>query len=420
MIIEKPFTISKWRSMGRHFFLIIILGFICGLPFSLLGTTLSAWFTSENVSVVTISLLALVHQPYAYKFVWAPLLDYPLFKMLDRRRGWILFCQFLLAIGIITLSYLSPQAHTHVIAIMALVLAFISATQDIAIDAYRAEILTPKERGLGATIAILSYRIANIVSGALALILADKFGWQNTFVFLAFLSLPCCLVIFFIQPNVDEQIEANEQTPGGLLKTLKSLWDKPQITSIVAMIFLYKLGEAFTSTSSPIMMPFLMQALGFSLSVVGTVAKGLGLFAVILGGIVSGALLLKANLYRCLYIFAVLQIMMNALFVILSLVGKNFALLCICIFGDNFVAGMGMTALVAFMMGICDKKYTATQFAFLSAVSALPRLLAGAIGGIVQLSYGWTGLFIISVLTAVPVLVALRNIKLLINDSEKE
>lgn len=163
-----------------------------------------------------------------------------------------------------------------------------------------------------------------------------------------------------------------------------------------------------------------MQALGFSLSVVGTVAKGLGLFAVILGGIVSGALLLKANLYRCLYIFAVLQIMMNALFVILSLVGKNFALLCICIFGDNFVAGMGMTALVAFMMGICDKKYTATQFAFLSAVSALPRLLAGAIGGIVQLSYGWTGLFIISVLTAVPVLVALRNIKLLINDSEKE
>lgn len=406
--MSSQFLIKKWRSIEGHFFMVSILGFISGLPFSLLGTTLAAWFASRDVSIVSIGLLSLVHQPYALKFLWAPLLDMSLFKGLGRRRGWLVGCQILLCCGIVALSYLDPQQHSCYIALLALLLAFISATQDIAIDAYRAELLAPKERGLGATIAIFSYRVATFVSGALALIIADYYGWQFSFIFIALLIIPCCLLIFLFKEP--EPLSSNS-TRLNWLAAIKSLFSNKYAFKVVVFIFLFKLGEAFTSTSSTIIMPFLIQGLGFSLTVVGSINKGVGVIATLLGSVCAGAMLLRFSLYYCLLLFAFLQVVMNSLFILLSLVGKHYALLVVCIFGDNVVAGMGMTALIAFMMGSSNKQYTATQFAFFSAISALPRLIAGPIGAFLQLYFGWTQLFILSVIFAMPVLLSISQIK---------
>ena len=148
--------VAYFSSMQRHFFLVFILGFISGLPFTLLASTLAAWFASCGASIIDIGFLSLVQQPYVYKFLWAPLLDKPLFDKIGRRTGWILSCQILLCCGILLLALLNPLLNSKLIGLLALILAFISASQDIAIDAYRAELLKPKERGLGATIAIFS------------------------------------------------------------------------------------------------------------------------------------------------------------------------------------------------------------------------------------------------------------------------
>ncbi len=404
-------------GMQRHFFLVFVLGFISGLPFSLLASTLAAWFAISGVSIIDIGLLSLVQQPYFFKFLWAPLLDKALFNRLGRRTGWILSCQILLATGILVLAILNPSNNSKLIGILALVLAFTSATQDIAIDAYRAELLKPNERGLGATIAIFSYRISTMVSGALALIIADNFGWSVTFIFIAALIIPCSLIIYFIKEVPFDSINKNQKVR--LFNILKTTINSKNSINIIILIFLFKLGEAFTSTSSVLLMPFLLNGLGFSLSAIGAIGKGVGILATLLGSVVAGVFLLRVSLYKSLISFATLQIFMNGLFVLLSVSAKNYTLLTLCIFCENLIAGMGMTALIAFMMAACDKKYTATQFALFSAISALPRLLAGPIGATIQLYVGWTNLFIMAVILAMPVLLSLLNLKTYILKIEK-
>ena len=251
--------LSKWRLMRRHFFFVGMLGFISGLPLSLLGSTLAAWLSSEGISLINIGFLSLIHQPYVFKFLWAPLLDIALFKFIDRRRGWILICQIILCIGIIVFSLSDPLLYAKPIGLLAFVLVFMSATQDIAIDAYRTELLKPHERGLGTTFFILSYRIALLVSGALALVIADYWGWPTTFILLASLFIPSCLFIYFFNPTQDIQtnIEPNAVN--------FNLWDSIKIfvmtskgIKIIIFIILFKLGDVFTSANSVLLMPFLL------------------------------------------------------------------------------------------------------------------------------------------------------------------
>ena len=408
-------TIYQWRSMGRHFFLVSILGFVSGLPFSLLSSTLAAWFSSEGVSIVAIGFLSLLQQPYVFKFLWAPLLDITLFKGMDRRRSWVLICQTLLFVGIVLLAFLEPSQHAKIIGAIALGLVFVSATQDIAIDAYRAELLTPKERGLGATVAIFSFRVATLVSGALALIMADYYGWRVTFLCISALVIPCSLLVCFFKADLNAEPQPLSKPPAfHLWRSIKTFIVTTQGVNIIAFVVLFKLGEAFTSTSSILVIPFLLQGLGFSLSAIGVIGKGVGILATLVGSLMAGVLLLKMSLYRSLYVFATLQIAMNILFVILAVVGKNYTLLTLCIFCENLVAGMGMTALIAFMMGVCNKEYTATQLALLTAVSALPRTFAGPIGATIQSYIGWTNLFVMAVVLAVPVLFVLKRLKTII------
>ncbi len=401
--------------MGRHFFLVSVLGFVSGLPFSLLGSTLAAWFSSKGVSIVAIGFLSLLQQPYVFKFLWAPLLDITLIKRMDRRRTWIFICQTLLFIGIAWLAFLEPSENVKIIGALVLGLVFVSATQDIAIDAYRAELLAPKERGLGATVAIFSYRIATLVSGALALIIADYYGWRMTFLCISVLVIPCGLLVCFFKADINAKLQKASKPPVfNLWKSIKTFLVTKEGINIIAFVLLFKLGEAFTSTSSILVIPFLLQGLGFSLSAIGVIGKGVGILATLVGSLMAGVLLLKISLYRSLFIFAFLQIAMNTLFVLLAVVGKNYTLLTVCIFCENLVAGMGMTALIAFMMGVCNKEYTATQLALLTAVSALPRTFAGPIGATIQSYIGWTNLFVLAVVLAVPVLFVLKRLKTVI------
>lgn len=397
---------EKWRLKKRHFFIVFFLGFSSGLPFTLVGTTLAAWYAHKGLSIMNIGMLTLIGQPYIYKFLWAPLLDKAFFKKMGKRRGWIFSTQLLLVLGILLLALFSPDKHPFLVALFALCIALISATQDVAIDAYRAEILLPHERGLGATLAVFSYRLATLVSGALALIWAEHYGWPATFIILA-LSLIPSLLVNLLSPEPSQKLTK----PVSFITPFKALIKRDKALMVFCFIFLYKLGEAFTSTSSGITMPFLIQGLGFDLTTIGLTGKGVGIIATIVGSFIAGFLMLRVSLYRALFIFGVLQAFTNLLFVLLAYVGKKLSLLVVAVLFDNLAAGMGMTALLAFMMAWSDKRYTASQFALLSAISALPRMLSGPIAAMLQIHYGWVVMFACSFVFALPALWVLFRLK---------
>jgi PAT family beta-lactamase induction signal transducer AmpG len=405
----------KWRLDKRHFFIVFFLGFSSGLPFTLVGTTLAAWYAYNGLDIMHIGMLTLIGQPYIYKFLWAPFLDKAFFRKMGKRRGWIATTQFLLVMTIISLAFFTPEKHPFLIAFIALCIAFISATQDIAIDAYRADILLPHERGLGATLAVFSYRLATLVSGALALIWAEHYGWSSTFIILALTLLPS-IAVNLVSPEPSKKMAI----PVSFITPFKALLKRERALSIFLFIFLYKLGEAFTSTSSGITMPFLIQGLGFDLTTIGLTGKGIGIIATILGSFIAGFLMLKVRLYRALMVFGVFQALTNLLFVLLAYVGKKLSLLVIAVLFDNLSAGMGMTALIAFLMAWSDKRYTASQFALLSAISALPRMISGPIAAVIQMSFGWVTLFSFSFISALPALFVLYGLKNVISKSDNE
>lgn len=401
---------KKWRSKGRHFFLVFILGFSSGLPFALVSTTLAAWFSVHDLSVITISYLALLTQPYSFKFLWAPLFDRAFLRYWLSKKYIILACQAMIAGLLLLFVLLTPTKNALSIGGIALLIACISATQDIAIDAYRTELLLADELGLGATIAILSYRLATLCSGAVALLVADNFGWESAFYYLCVLVLlPMPLVaLYYEAPLVPSPIS----TQGiSFIATFQSLLAKPKAMAVLLFVFLFKLAEAFTSTSSPLIMPFLLNKLEFTLSTVAYLNKGVGIIATLLGSVVGGVVINYIPLYQALMGFAFCQFITNGLFVLLAAIGKNGVVLAITVFSDNFAAGMGMAGLLAFMMAYCDKRFAASQFALLTAISAMPRLIAGLAGGLLQEHLGWLNLFIVAFILALPAMIGLKVIK---------
>ncbi len=407
--------VKKWRD-NRHFFIVFVLGFSSGLPFTLVGTTLAAWFAKSGQSITNIGLLTLIGQPYIFKFLWAPLLDISLFKRMGKRRAWLLLTQALLLICILTLSFLSPIKQPVLIALVAWLIALFSATQDIAVDAFRSEVLLPHDRGFGATLAVFSFRMATLFSGALALVWADHYGWRSTFIILSLCLLPVmCSVYFTKEPKHPKPFieEISYLEPFlFLLKRPHGLW-------MIAFVFLYKLAEAFTSTSSGVTMAFLIQDLHFDLSTIGLTGKGVGIIATIIGSFIAGVSMLRLSLYRALLIFGIFQAVTNLLFVLLAILGKDLYILMVAVLFDNMAAGMGMTALIAFMMAWSDKHYTASHFALLSAISALPRMLSGPIAAYIELHIGWVGLYTFATFAALPCLLLLmmrKNIFKKLND----
>lgn len=388
-----------------------ILGFSSGLPLALLTSTLQAWYASSGMSVLATGALSLISLPYAYRIFWGPIVDSYSLNRLGRRRSWILSMQILLLLGFNLMAWFTPDQYPKLLAFIALVLACCSATQDIAIDAHRAEYLPTKHHALGASFAVFGYRLALLVSGGLALIMADKLGWAYTYRCMGFvMALGIAAVIWSKEPAV--ALHETKNLSQSFFEPVRDFLSRPRITALLLFIFFYKLGEAFTTTTSGIVMPFLIQGLGFSLDTIGYINKMLGIASILAGGLVSGFILIRCTLYSSLLCFGILQACTNILFVLLAMTGKNILLLSVAVFSDNFAAGMGSTALVALFMRLVNKRFTGTQFSMLVALSTLPRIISGPVAATIEMSIGWVGLYQLSVVCAllfIPFLLLIKD-----------
>jgi len=393
---------------SRKVLLLLVLGFSSGLPLALTAGTLQAWLAVENVGLTTIGLYALVGQPYTYKFLWAPLMDRFNLPFLGRRRGWLVATQLALLATIGLMGTLSPADSPWLLAAVALAVAFLSASQDVVFDAYRADILGAEERGAGAAVSVLGYRIAMLVSGALALVLADSLlGWHATYWLMAALMLVGVAATLAAEEPV-EPPRAPHTLREAVSEPLSEYFSRNGAWWLLALIVLYKLGDAFAGSLTTV---FLLRGPGFSATEVGAINKALGLAATIAGALAGGALMAGLGLYRSLLAFGVLQAVTNLGFMALAAAGKSYAMMVAVVATENVAGGMGTAAFVALLMALCDRRFSATQYALLSALASLGRVYVGPAAGVMAEAMGWGEFFFATFLIALPgiaLLVALR------------
>lgn len=392
--------------MNSRLWAVLFLGFSSGLPLALTSSTLQAWMTEDQVSLAAIGALSLIGIPYTLKFIWAPLLDYIKVPLFGLRRGWILLTQIALVILLVLLAGSEPAENAQRIYIIAIMIAFFSATQDVAIDAYRADVLKPKERGLGAACSVFSYRVALLISGGFALVLADRYGWQVTYYFMA-ACIALSMIAAYFAPASHERIVTGslfQATKEGIADILK----RDRIIVLLLFLMLYKAGDAL---ALQLMTNFLLHGLGFTLTEVGLAYKIVSFVATIAGGFVGGLILTRLSVFRGLLYFGILQAFSNFMFVLLALVGKSFAMMASAIFIENFCSGLSTAALIAFMMSLCDHKHTASQFAVLSAVASLGRVFLGPLAAALVAQLGWVEFYTWTVILSFPGLILLMLLK---------
>ena len=377
---------------------IAFLGFSSGLPLALTGGTLQAWMTVAGVDLRTIGVFALIGLPYTLKFLWSPLMDRFVPPWLGRRRGWIIMTQLGLVMGIAAISFSSPERASLLLALLALLVAFTSASQDIVVDAYRTDVLYEQERGFGAGVFVMGYRIATLVSGALALILSDRIGWHNTYLLMAGVMGIGILAAFF-GPEPDGKTIPPPSLKEAVWGPMKEFFSRNSALLLLLLIVLYKLGDAYAGTLTT---PFLIRALGFTASEVGTINKGFGFVSVILGAVFGGALMVKMQLFRSLLVFGILQAVSNLSFMVLAWLGKSYWMLIFAVGFENLSGGMGTAAFVSLLMVMCNHRYTATQYALLSSLAAIGRIFIAPTSGYLVESIGWPSFFFVTFLVALP------------------
>ena len=377
--------------------LMVVLGFSSGLPVALTGGTLQVWMAKTGIDLHTIGIFSLVGVPYALKFLWSPLMDRFVPPWLGRRRGWIILVQFVLFIGIAGMGFSSPARALAAIAGLAFFVAFTSASQDIVIDAYRTDLLREEERGAGTAAFIVGWRIGVLVSGALALVLSDRIGWQSTYLLMAgFMVVGIVGAVF--APEPDTLVTAPKSMREAVWGPLEDFFSRPSAWMLLLAIVLYKLGDAYAGTMTSV---FLIK-LGFSASDVGKINKGLGLVSLLTGAAIGGSLMVRLGLFRSLLFFGVLQFVSNLSFTALAWIGKSYAAMAFAVGFENLSSGMGTAAFVAFLMSLCNKRYTATQYALLSSLASLGRVFIAPTSGYVVESIGWAGFFSLAAITALP------------------
>lgn len=506
---------STWRLIA-----VLILGFASGLPLALTGTALQAWLTVDNIDIATIGFFSLVGLPYTFKFLWAPLMDRFEPPFLGRRRGWLVLTQVAIAGALLLMSSMSPSQSTQIFALIAVMVAFLSASQDVVIDAYRTDVLPAPERGLGASLNVFGYRLAMMISSGVAFIWADPvngkgWSWPKVYMIMAAIMLVAAAISLFLLPslpksNVAPKSNAKNDILGflavvaavvvgyqftvhianpiadkmmspffpplaegpdpnlkkwadllallfGMAFTIPLAWwaskkakfetlnislanyfSMKGATSFLALIILYKLGDAFAGV---LMTPFLLKGVGFAQAEVGVVNKVMGIWLTILGALLGGALMMKYRLYKSLFIFGILQLLSNLGFWLVAVLGKGawggFSLpafdiyiitlkeathvdwlLLMTVAIENVTGGMATAAFVAFLMALCNQKFTATQYALLSAFASVGRVWVGPLAGTMVTSIGWPTFFIFSTIAAVPGMVMLYKLRSVIQSLE--
>ncbi|MFU0921138.1 muropeptide MFS transporter AmpG [Kluyvera sichuanensis] len=379
--------------------ILLILGFASGLPLALTSGTMQAWMTVENIDLKTIGFFSLVGQAYVFKFLWSPVMDRYTPPFLGRRRGWLLTTQCLLLIAIAAMGFLEPSTQLRWMAALAVIIAFCSASQDIVFDAWKTDVLPAEERGAGAAISVLGYRLGMLVSGGLALWLADKWlGWQGMYWLMAALLVPC-IIATLLAPEPSDVIPVPKSLEQAVVQPLKDFFGRNNAWLILLLIVMYKLGDAFAMSLTT---TFLIRGVGFDAGQVGMVNKTLGLFATIVGALYGGVLMQRLTLFRALLIFGILQGVSNAGYWALSVTDKHIYSMAAAVFFENLCGGMGTAAFVALLMTLCNKSFSATQFALLSALSAVGRVYVGPIAGWFVEAHGWPTFYLFSVFAAIP------------------
>lgn len=494
-------------AAARRLLVVTLLGFASGLPLALTGQAMQAWLAMDGLDVATIGFLSLVGLPYTFKFLWAPLMDRFDLPWLGRRRGWLALTQLALAATLLLLAETSPAQATRAFALLAVAVAFMSASQDVVIDAYRTDLLPAHERGMGASLSVLGYRLAMVLSGGVALIWTDPaqgsgWDWPQVYRLMALLMIVAAAFSAFALPRLQHAeaprgvarndlvgfvavlaavaigfaltdrfgtllagallsplldttalapplrtkwIELGALLVGiaftlpfaawaarrakfeTLLGGLRSYFAQSGAAAFLLFIVLYKLGDAFAGS---LLTPFLLREMGFAAAEVGVVNKIIGLWLTIAGALVGGALMLKLGLWRALLFFGVLQMASNLGFWWLAEEGRGMlgaltvpafdlgfvalaqptpvdgGLLMVVAF-ENISGGMGTAAFVAFLMSLCNQRFTATQYALLSAFAAVGRVWVGPLAGVLAESIGWPTFFIVSTVAALPALLML-------------
>ena len=486
---------------------VTFLGFASGLPLALTGQAMQAWLSVSGVDIATIGFLSLVGLPYTFKFLWAPLMDRFELPWLGRRRGWLVLTQLGLAGALVAIAATSPTDATRGFALLAVLVAFISASQDVVIDAYRTDLLPAGERGLGSSTSVLGYRLAMILSGGIAFIWVDPtqgggWSWPQVYRLMAGLMVAAALLSALILPPLRSAARPSSVArhdvlgfaavcvavavgvavsdrlgpplarallgpllAGGamsaalqakwidlfalllgvaltlplaawaaraarfqtLLGGLRSYFSQQGAAAFLAFIVLYKLGDAFAGS---LMTPFLLKAMAYTQAEVGVVNKVIGLWLTIAGALLGGALMLRLGLWRALLAFGVLQMVSNLGFWWLAVNGKGrlpgltlpafdwgfVALaqptpvdggLLLVIAAENLSSGMGTAAFVAFLMSLCNQRFSATQYALLSAFASVGRVWVGPLAGVLAETIGWPSFFVFSTLAALPALLML-------------
>lgn len=387
----------------RRLGVLIPLGFVSGLPLALTGSTLQARLHEAAVDLKAIGLFALVGLPYTLKVFWAPALD-RFTPPLGRRRGWMLAA---LAGGVaatLALGAVDPTPAPVLVALVALALALSSATFDVAVDAWRAEALERRELGLGTSLHVLGYRVAMLVSGALALMLADHLPWTAVFALMAAALAFGGLAVLAAPEPVD--VQPPRSLAEAVVDPLLDFARRPGLAATVAFVLLYKLGDTMAQALAT---PFLLD-LGFTKTDLGAVNKGVGLAAALAGTVLGGALLMRLRLAPALVLFGVLQAVTNVLYAVLAASGPDMPLFIATVTAENLCGGMGNAAYAAFLLGLCNRNFAATQYAVLTAAMAFARTAASAGTGFVAEAVGWPTYFSISCLVGLPALLLISRL----------
>ncbi len=382
----------------------LLMGFSCGVPLLLTGSVLQAWMVEEGVDLATIGMFALVGLPYTVKFLWAPVMDRFTFRLLGRRRGWLLTAQILLMCAIAGLGMTNPAQDPWLLAGVALLVTFFSASQDIVVDAYRREDLSDEELGLGSSLYVNGYRIGMLLAGSGGLILADFIPFSAVYLLMAATMLVGIVVTLLAhEPQVAEG--APQSLEEAVIEPFREYFSRSDAWLILAFILLYKIGDMMASAMS---VPFYLD-IGFSKTEIGAVAKLFGFWATIIGGLIGGVWMLKLGINRALWIFGVLQAVSTAGFAVLAAIGYNLPGLAAVIGFENLSGGMGTAAYVAFMASMTNRKFTATQYALLSSLMGIPRVVASAPTGFMVEAMGWVSFFAFCALVAIPGLMLLNR-----------
>lgn len=376
------------------------MGFVSGLPLALTSSTLQAWMVTEGVDLAVIGLFSFVGMPYAFKFLWSPLMDRyapPALSFLGRRRGWMLATQILLVASISAMAFSSPSQSPSLLALLAMMLAFASASQDIVIDAYRVEILEKNELGAGAGVAIMGYRVAMLFSGAFALFLADHISWRAVYLIMA-ATMAIGAAITFFAPKPLNELPPPQSLKEAVVEPFKEYFSRVGAIEMLIFMIIYKLDVALTLAMNT---PFFLN-LGFTKTDIAAVTKLFGMIAVIGGTLIGGALMVRMTMKSALLWFGLAQALSGLTFTALAHYGKNYSLMVAVVFTENFCSGLGNAAFTAFMMSLTNKKFTATQYALLGSFMALSRYMAGAPSGFLAKSLDWEGYFILCTLIGIP------------------